>query len=166
MGSVEKFIGECVGLLLVFAFIAWKVAPPLRRLMHQQEETIRSSISSADETRAGAEAELASARARLEAARGEAATIVEQARVTAAQLEAEGVARGEADYARLVQNAEVEAEFERQRAREEVTREVGAVVMAATERVVAAELDAGRQRALISETIGAAEAISATEALA
>ncbi len=166
MGSIAKFIGECVGLLLVFAFIAWKVAPPLKRLMDRQEDTIRSSIDSADQARAEAEAQLETARSRLEAAHDEAAVILDQARRTAAQLEAEGAQRGEEDYLRLVANAEVEAEFERQRAREEVTRELGQVIMAATARVVEAELDAARQRSLISEAIDAAEAISAAGAVA
>ena len=52
------------------------------------------------------------------------------------------------EYDRLVASAAAEAEFERQRAREEVTRQVGAIVMAATELVVAAEIDATLQRVL------------------
>ena len=57
-------------------------------------------------------------------------------------------------------SAAAEADFAVKRARDEVTRQVGAVVMAATERVVAAELDVARQRTLIGETIDAAEAMA------
>ena len=56
-------------------------------------------------------------------------------------------------------SADAEADFERQRAREEVMRQVGAIVMAATELVVAAEIDSSLQREFIGETIDAAEAM-------
>lgn len=157
---MAKFIAECAGLLLVFAFIAWKVWPPLSRMMAKQEASIRSSIESADEARSTAEVELEAARARLASAHGDAGAITDQARQTAAQLRAEGERRGAEEYERLVQSAKAEIEFERQRAREEVTREVGAVVMAATEQVVRAELDLQRQHGLISEAIDAAEAMA------
>jgi F-type H+-transporting ATPase subunit b len=103
---------------------------------------------------------LAEAREALEAAHTEATAIVERAQETSAQLGLEGERRGRDEYDRLVTSAAAEAEFERQRAREEVTRQVGAIVMAATEQVVAAEVDASVQRAFISETIDTAEAMA------
>jgi F-type H+-transporting ATPase subunit b len=103
---------------------------------------------------------LAEARAALEAARAEVSSIIDRAHETSAQLRLEGERRGREEYDRLVASAAAEEDFERQRAREDVTREIGAIVMAATERVVAAEVDASLQRAFISETIDAAEAMA------
>jgi F-type H+-transporting ATPase subunit b len=100
------------------------------------------------------------ARAALEAAHSEAVAIIERAHETSAQLLLEGERRGREEHDRLVASAAAEADFERKRARDEVTREIGAVVMAATELVVAAEVDASLQRAFISETIDAAEAMA------
>jgi len=59
-----------------------------------------------------------------------------------------------------VASAAAEADFERQRGREDVSREIGSIVMVATERVVAAEIDASLQRAFISDAIDAAEAMA------
>jgi F-type H+-transporting ATPase subunit b len=103
---------------------------------------------------------LAEAREALDGAHSEAIAIIGRAKETSAQLRSEGERRGQDEYERLVASAAAEAEFERQRAREEVTRDVGAIVMAATERVVAAEIDFPLQRAFISETIDAAEAMA------
>ena len=103
---------------------------------------------------------LADARAAVEAAQSEARAILERAHETSAQLLLEGERNGRVEYDRLVASAAAEAEFERQRAREEVTRQVGAIVMAATELVVAAEIDASLQRVFIGETIDAAEAMA------
>lgn len=157
---MAKLIGEVVGLVLVIAFIVWKIRPPLKRLMAQQEEGIRTSIAAADAAEAAATHQLERARRSLEAARDDAAAIVELARRTAEQIHAEAERRGAAVYERLVESAASEADLERQRVRHEIMNEVGTVVMAATERVVAAEADGERQRALVSEAIGAAEAMS------
>jgi len=56
-------------------------------------------------------------------------------------------------------SAAAEASSNASAAREEVTRQVGAIVMAATELVVAAEIDSSLQRVFIGETIDAAEAM-------
>jgi len=156
---VASYLAEVIGFLLLLAFIYRYARPPLRRLMSQQAETIRSSISSADTALESGRRALAEAHAALEAAQSDATGIVELAHQTSAQLLLDGERRGRDEYERIVASAAVEAEFERQRAQEEVTRQVGAVVMAATELVVAAEMDAPRQRMLIGETIDAAEAI-------
>jgi F-type H+-transporting ATPase subunit b len=103
---------------------------------------------------------LTEARAALEAAHAEVTAIIDRAHETSAQLRLEGERRGREEYERIVASAAAEAEFERQRALAEVTREIGAIVMAATERVVATEIDASLQRAFISETIDAAEAMA------
>jgi F0F1-type ATP synthase membrane subunit b/b' len=103
---------------------------------------------------------LAEARAALEAAHSDATAIIERAHETSAQLLLDGEHRGREQYDRLVTSAAAEGDFERHRAQEEVTRQVGAIVMAATEVVVAAEIDASLQRAFIGETIDAAEAMA------
>jgi len=157
---VASYLAELFGFLL-FLFVTFRfVWPLLRQQMDKQSDSIRLSISSADAALETSQRMLAEARAALEAAHSDATSIVERAHETSAQLLLEGERRGREEYERLVMSAAAEAEFERQRARAEVTREVGAIVMAAAERVVAAEIDETLQRAFISETIDAAEAMS------
>jgi len=157
---LASYLAEVVG-FVIFLGIVWRyVWPRLKTMMAKQAETIRSSISSADAASESAASALADAHASLEAAHREVTSIIEQAHQTSAQLRLEGERRGREEHDRLVASAAVASELERQRAREEVTRQVGAVVMAVTELVVGAELDAERQRALIGETIDAAEAMA------
>ena len=157
---MASYLAELFGFLL-FLFVTFRfVWPLLRQQMDKQSDSIRLSISSADAALETSQRMLAEARAALEAAHSDATSIVERAHETSAQLLLEGERRGREEYERLVMSAAAEAEFERQRARAEVTREVGAIVMAAAERVVAAEIDETLQRAFISETIDAAEAMS------
>ena len=157
---MASYLAELFGFLL-FLFVTFRfVWPLLRQQMDKQSDSIRLSISSADAALETSQRMLAEARAALEAAHSDATSIVERAHETSAQLLLEGERRGREEYERLVMSAAAEAEFERQRARAEVTREVGAIVMAAAERVIAAEIDETLQRAFISETIDAAEAMS------
>jgi len=156
---VASYLAELLGFLLFLGFTYRYAWPPIRRMMDKQAESIGSSLATADAAVESAEGQLDGARAALEAAKSEATEIIEQAHETSAQLRLEGERRGRDEYDRLVASAEVESSFARQRAREEITRQVGAIVMVATERVVAAEVDASRQRTLIGETIDAAEAM-------
>ena len=157
---MASYLAEVFGFLLLGIFIYRYVKPPLKKLMDRQAESIRSTLASADAGLETSERMLEQARAALQAARAEATAIVERAHETSAQLLLEGERHGRDEYERLVASAAAEADFERQRAREEVTRQVGAIVMAATELVVAAEIDSSLQRVLIGETIDAAEAMA------
>jgi ATP synthase F0 subunit b len=156
---VASYLAEVVGFLLLL-FLAYRYFPwPwLKTLMEHQAETIRSSLTSADAARDGAQRSLAEARSALEGAHLEVAAIIQRAQETSAQLRLDGERRGREEHDRLVTSAA--AEFERQRGRQELTQEIGAIVMAATEAVVAAEIDASLQRVFITETIETAEAMS------
>lgn len=158
---MASYLAEVVGFLLLL-FFAYRYFPwPfLKTLMVHQADAIRSSLSSADTARDGARQALVEARTALEQAHLEATSIIQRAHETSAQLRLDGEARGRDEHDRLVASVAAEAEFERQRGREEVSHEIGAIVMAATEAVVAAELDTTLQRAFISETIAAAEAMA------
>jgi F-type H+-transporting ATPase subunit b len=157
---VVSYLAEVLGFLLLLAFTYRYAWPLLKKMMDGQAESIRNALSSSDLARDSGQRVLAEAREALEAAHLEAGAIVARAEETSGQLRLEGERRAEQEYHRLVASAAAEAEFERQRAREDVTRHIGAIVMAATESVVAAEVDASLQRAYISETIDAAEAMA------
>jgi F-type H+-transporting ATPase subunit b len=157
---MASYLAEVVGFLLLLAFTYRYAWPLLKKLMDTQAESIRTSLSSSDASRESGLRMLGDARQALERAHSEAGSIIAQAHETSAQILREGERRGREEYDRLVASAAAEAEFERQRAREEVTRQIGAIVMAATEHVVAAELDASLQRAFIAETIDVAEAMA------
>jgi F-type H+-transporting ATPase subunit b len=152
------FIFELIAFLLVIAFVAKVVVPPLSRVMNERAEHIRNSIQAAEDARREAD-ELAGRRHELlEAARQEARAIVEQANEIATQLKEEGRQRGLEERERLVSSAQSEIEQERERARSGVMSELGTLVLEAAERVIGAGLDDERHRALVEEAISAAQA--------
>jgi F-type H+-transporting ATPase subunit b len=158
---VAAYFAELVGFAIFIGLIVWKVAPAVQRVLDRRRETIRSAIDGAEAVRKAAGEELERRKVLLEEARVEAAAILSQAEETAAQLREDGRAHARQDYERTIREAQAEIESETQRAREDVTREVGEIVLAAAEKVVRAELDPARQHALVDQVIAAARSTGA-----
>lgn len=152
------FYEEIAGLVLFLAFAIFKFPGPLlKRAMDARQRAIGAQLDAGEQARAQAEALVASRRAALEAAKGDAANLVEQARGSAERLRADGERRAGEEYERLVAKAAADLELERARMRDEVIAELSGLVVAGATEVVEAELDTGRQHRLIGEAISAAE---------
>lgn len=154
---MSGFYAEIVGVVILGILIARYIAPYVRRALDQRRQTIASAIEGAQATRAAAQKELARRKVLLAEAKTEVAGIVAQATTTAGQVREDAHQRGKQDYERIVHDARIEIDLERQRARDEVTSEIGAIVMTAAEKVVRVEIDAARQRVLVAEVIATAE---------
>ncbi len=158
---MSAYLAELVGFAIFIGLIIWKVLPAVQRLLDRRRDTIRSAIDGAAAALKVAEEELARRKALLEEARVEATAIVAQGEQTSAQLREDGRVRAEEDYQRTIRDARAEIEREAQRARDEVTQEVGEIVLAAAEKVVRAEVDPARQSALVDQVIAAAQSTGA-----
>ena len=154
----ESYVLEIVGLVLAVLVVVRWVVPPLRRAMNAQLETVRDQLAAGDEAREATARLVAQRRVDLERSQAEAANLVEQARLSAEQVVADGRRRGEEEHQRLVARAAAEVVLARSRAREAVTRRVAALVVEAAEFVIDAELDDTMHHHLIVEAIEAAEA--------
>jgi F-type H+-transporting ATPase subunit b len=168
------FIAELIAFIVVLAFVARYVLPPINRMLAQRQDAIRTELAAADEAKAEAQAADADRRAALEHARAQAREIVEQAQRTAERLAEEAHNRGQREYDRLVSTADAEAQLAQQRALEEAAQHLGELVVEVVERIIGRELDAAAHRDLIDEAVdalaheagapGAASAATATDA--
>ena len=148
------FIELIVSIVLILAIYKW-VLPPINKAMEDRQEKIRESLDAADKARADAEAADDERRSILEEARHQAREIVATANRTAEQVRTDNQARGQADYERIVGNADVEIALARQRAVEEAASRMGEIVMEVVERVIGREVDAEAHRDLIDEAVAA-----------
>ena len=101
------FIGQLVGFALI-VFIVWRYAvPPVRRMMANQQETVRKQLAdSAEAKKRLAEAEKAHEKA-VEQARAEAKQVTEEARVDAQRIVEQLHAQADAEVERIkVQGAQ------------------------------------------------------------
>jgi F-type H+-transporting ATPase subunit b len=154
---MSAYIAELVGFALFIGLIIWQIVPRVVPIIDRRRETIRASIEGAASIREAAENERDRRKQMLEEAHTEAAAIIEQAREAAARVADDARRKVAEDTERIRHDAEVEIELRAQRAREEVAAEIRAIVVAAAEQVVLAEVDAELQHRLVAEVISAAE---------
>ncbi len=152
------FIVVLLAFIVVVAFIARYVVPPLNKVLTERQDQIRGELEAADQAKSDAEEADAERRRVLEAARHQAREIVDQANITADQTVTASQNRAQAEYDRIVQAAEADVAVARQAAVEEVTAKVGDIVLAAAERVIGREIRVEDHRDLIDEAIAAVRA--------
>jgi F-type H+-transporting ATPase subunit b len=155
------FIVELIAFLIVLAVVARYALPPLRKVLDDRAELIRSELSAADEAKTDAAAADEDRRHALEDARHQAREIVAQANRTAEQVRTDAQANGQTEYERIVGNAETEVALARQRAVEEAAGRMGEIVMEVVERVIGREVNADSHRDLIDEAVQALRAEAA-----
>lgn len=157
-------IVEIVAFLLVLAFIARVVLPPLNRALEERQEQIRTALEAAEAARVEADETRGQRQAILDEARQQAREIVSQANKTAEASGAQAEERGQQEYDRLVRAAETDIALARRRAVDEVSAQLGTLVMSVARQVIGREIDAESHRALIEEAVTALKSSSDTAA--
>lgn len=148
-------IVEVVAFLIVLGVIARSVLPVLNRALAQRQDQIRESLEAAERAKEEADETRAQRQVILDEARQQARQIVAQANTNAERVRADATERGQAEYDRLVSSAQSEIALARQRAVDEVSGQVAALVLSVAQQVIGREIDAQSHRALIDEAVAA-----------
>ena len=157
-------IVEVIAFLIVLFVIGRYVLPPLNRALEQRQEEIRSSMEVAEAARAEAEANEARRQAILDEARQRAREIVRQANKVAETTAAQARERGQEEYDRMVRGAETDIALARRRTVDEVSAQLGALVVSVARQVIGREIDAEAHRDLIDEAVAALRSSADTTA--
>lgn len=123
---MSTFIGQLVG-FAVIVFLLWKyVVPPVRTMMENQQETVRTQL--ADHAEAGkkvADADKEHAKA-LEDAKAEAAKVIEEARHDAEKIAEQLSAHADAELERIKTQGARQVQLLRQQLIRELRQSIGA----------------------------------------
>jgi F-type H+-transporting ATPase subunit b len=150
--AAELIVGA-VAFAIIFFFM-WKwVLPRVNTLLEQRREQIQGEIERAERAHGEADAELARYREQLANAREEANRIIEEARQTASQLQADLQARAERESQAIVARAQDEIRAERDRVFQELRAQVADIAVGLAGKVVGQSLDASAHERLIDEYI-------------
>jgi len=149
------FIFQLIIFLVLVYVVGRKIIPPINSALEERQERIRSSLDAADQARADAVAADDERRAVLEAARHSAREVVAEANRSAEEVRDDFVARGQAEYERIVGTAEAEVALARQRAVDEAANRVGEMAMDVVERVVGRKISVETHQDLIAEAVSA-----------
>lgn len=153
------FVAELIIFVIVFVVMARVIVPPINKALGDRAEGIRRAIQAAEAARSDAERATAERRQILVDARERARAIVDEATRAAEEERQEARQRGQAEAERLLAEARAVIDAERLAARRDLTRDLGALVVAAAERVIGSEVDAANHREVVAEAVAAAEAV-------
>ena len=152
------FFVELIIFIVLVVIMGKKIIPPITAALAERQERIRAALDAADQARADAAAADDERRTVLEEARHQAREIVAQANQTAEAVRVDFQTRGQAEYDRILGNAEEEVARARQRAVEEAASRLGEITMDVVERVIGRPVSAAAHDDLIDEAVSALRA--------
>jgi F-type H+-transporting ATPase subunit b len=141
------------GLVPILVIFFWKGLPAIKAALAKRTARIADELSTAEQARRDAEAEVASLRANLGNADEESRRIVAEARERAATLEADLISRYETEAREALQRARIEVEAAKSQALADLREEVVGMTVQATEAILAEQLDASSQTELVDRYI-------------
>ena len=137
-------------LLLLLARFTFK---PLRKLMEEREQSIRSSLDEAGRARKEAERLLARNEERLSQSREEARRIINEGHKIVAQMKREAEERSREEADQVVTQARADIEREVQRSLTELKGTVANLSMRIARQVIKAELDEAEHQKLADDFV-------------
>ena len=153
-GDINEFYWGSLAFGIIFLIFLWKGVPAISRLMKARTVRIEEELAAAAAQRTAAEDQLATLSGQLGDADTEAAAIIAEARTQATKLEADLLARAEADVADAKERSRLEIQAQREQALNDLRAAVAAQARVAADAVVRQNLDdAATQNALIDDYI-------------
>ena len=146
-------IGQLIAFAVFVAFCMKYVWPPLMAAIEERQKTIADGLAASE--RAEKDLELAQQKAtdQLRDAKLQAAEIVEQAKKRANQLVDEETQRGHSEREKIVASGYAEIEAERNRAKEELRKQVAALAISGAQQILGREIDAQAQTDIVEKLV-------------
>lgn len=126
-----------LGLLVVLGKFAWK---PMLKAISDREKGIEDSLAKADKMKADLTAMQNENEALLAKAREERATLIKEAKEASEKMIAEAKDKAKSEYERIVADAQVAINQQKNAALTEVKNQVGSLVVEVSEKVLRREL--------------------------
>jgi len=146
-------IGQLIAFIVFVWFCMKYVWPPLLNAIEERQKKIADGLEASD--RAEKDLELAREKAteQLKEAKAQAAEIIEQAKKRANQLVDEETQKGQAEREKIIASGYAEIEAERNRAKEELRKQVAALAVIGAERILQREIDAQAQNDIVEKLV-------------
>ena len=144
---------QIIAFIILWILLARFVFKPISNIIKKREEKISASVSEADKLKEDAEKMLAEYRLKLDEARVEAQTIVEQSRTIGDNLKNELVDKAKMESSKIIAEAKKEIERERDRALASIRENVVDLTLITTEKLIGKSLKTEDHLRIIEESI-------------
>lgn len=141
MNINATLIGESIAFIVFVIFCMKFVWPPIMAAIEDRQKTIADGLAASD--RAAKDLELAQAKAaeQLKEAKAQAAEIIEAAKKREAQMIDEAAEKAQAEREKIIASGHAEIESERNRAKEELRKQVSTLAVAGAEKILERSID-------------------------
>ena len=145
------------GELLAFIFFVWFcmkfVWPPIMGAIEERQKKIADGLAASE--RGEKDLELAQAKAtdQLKEAKTQAAGIIEQAKKRGSQIVDEETQRAHQERENIIAQGHAEIEAERNRAKEDLRKQVAVLAVAGAEKILERQIDAAAQSDIVEKLV-------------
>ena len=146
-------IGQLIAFAVFVAFCMKYVWPPLMAAIEARQKTIADGLAASERAEKDLELAQEKATAQLREAKQQAAEIVEQAKKRANQLVDDETQRGHTEREKIIAQGYAEIEAERNRAKEDIRKQVATLAIAGAEKILAREIDAAAQNDIVEKLV-------------
>ncbi|MBQ9616261.1 MAG: F0F1 ATP synthase subunit B [Selenomonadaceae bacterium] len=147
------FFAQILNFLILVAILRAVAYKPVVRMLKEREDKIAESIQKADADAAAAEATLNEYKNQLKDAHAKAQEIVDKAEKRAREEHEASIQATKQEIEQMRKAAQEEIQRDRERAVEQLKDEFGALAMAAAGKIIAKNMDAKENEAIIGEFI-------------
>jgi F-type H+-transporting ATPase subunit b len=144
---------QIVAFVILWILLARFVFKPISNIIKKREEKISASVNDADKLKEEAEKMLADYRQKLDEARVEAQTIVEQSKTIGENLKNELVEKAKMESSQMITDARKEIERERDKALASIKENVVDLTLLATEKLIGKAMKEEDHLRFIEESI-------------
>ncbi|MBP3602980.1 MAG: F0F1 ATP synthase subunit B [Lachnospiraceae bacterium] len=142
-----------IAIFVLFLFASYFLFNPAREFLKKRQDKIKGELDNAAKDMEDAAALKAEYEGKLKNIEKEADEILSEARKKALANENKIVTQAREEAARIIERAKVEAELEKQKAADDVKREMVVLASIMAGKVVKASIDTNVQESLINETL-------------
>jgi F-type H+-transporting ATPase subunit b len=153
MNLNATLLGESIAFIVFVWFTMKYVWPQLNGAIEARQEKIAEGLAASE--RAEKDLELAQAKAaeQLKEAKAQAADIIEQAKKRATQIVDEETQKGHEEREKIIAQGSAEVEAERNRAKEELRKQVSVLAIAGASKIIEKEIDASAHSDILDKLV-------------
>lgn len=142
-----------ISVFVLFLLMSYLLFNPARELLKKRQEKIQGDLIAASKDKEDANALKNEYEDKMKNVKAESDEILSSARKKATANEAQIIAEAKEEAARIIKQARVEAELEKQKAYDEMKKEMVNIASLMAGKVVAQSIDTTVQDALVEETL-------------
>ena len=146
-------IGELIAFIVFVLFCMKYVWPPLMTAIEERQQKIEDGLAASDRAEKDLQLAQDKATAQLKDAKSQAAEIIEQAKKRASAIVDEETQRGHDEREKIIAQGHAEIEAERNRAKEDLRKQVAALAVIGAEKILERQIDAAAHSDIVEKLV-------------